>query len=128
VRDETTVTDGEHEVTADELVNGQLYVMIRGANGKGHLKQVPRNDDELPRLRITEEALAGVRDLCRGMRKEMGGYRPDVTLVASALLLDAVSRPEAPSLVRHFAIAKFQSAGPDGAQTEPSIEEDVTRS
>jgi hypothetical protein len=46
------------------------------------------------------------------MRKTMGGYRPDYTLVLSALVLDACARSEAPKIVRDFAIAKFQ------AQTE----------
>ena len=108
-----TVSDGETEVTADELVPGQLYV-LEGRNGNGHLRHIPRQEDELPRLRITPEALEAVRKLSQGMRKEMGGYKPDITLVASALLLHAASLPEAPSVVREFAIAKFQAAQSDG--------------
>ena len=113
--DEQIVSDGEHEVTADELISGRLYVLIDGKHGKGHLKQIPRQEDDLPRLRIMEEALEALRALSRGMRKEMGGYKPDITLVASALLLDAASRPEAPGIVRDFAIAKFQAALPEGS-------------
>ena len=119
----THVTDGEHDVTADELVNGRLYVLVDAEDGSRHLRHIPRNDDELPRIRIMEEALEAIRTLCRGMRKEMGGYRPDYTLVLSALVLDACSRPDAPSRVRDFAIAKFQAARSDGAQTR-SITED----
>ena len=115
MRDEPIVSDGDQEVTADELVSGRLYVLIENKHGRGHLKQIPRDEDDLPRLRIMEEALEALRTLSRGMRKEMGGYKPDITLVASALLLDAASRPEAPSIVRDFAIAKFQSALASGS-------------
>jgi hypothetical protein len=117
------VTDGEHEVTADELVNGRLYVLVDTEDGSRHLRHIPRNDDDLPRIRIMEEALEAIRNLCRGMRKEMGGYRPDYTLVLSALVLDACSRPDAPSTVRDFAIAKFQAAQADGAQTDSATED-----
>jgi hypothetical protein len=117
------VTDGEHEVTADELVNGRLYVLVDAEDGSSHLRHIPRNDDDLPRIRIMEEALEAIRKLCRGMRKEMGGYRPDYTLVLSALVLHAVSRPEAPSIVRDFAIATFQAARSEGAQTRSTTED-----
>jgi hypothetical protein len=120
------VTDGKHDVTADELVNGHLYVLVDGEDGSRHLRHIPRNDDELPRIRIMEEALEAIRKLCRGMRQEMGGYRPDYTLVLSALVLDACSRPDAPSLVRDFAIAKFQAAQAEGAQTESATEDGQT--
>lgn len=113
--DEQAVSDGEHQVTADELISGRLYVLVEGKQGRGHLKQIPRHEDDLPRLRIMEEALEALRELSRGMRKEMGGYKPDITLVASALLLDATSRPEAPSIVRDFAIAKFRAAQASGS-------------
>lgn len=113
--DGNTISDGEKQVTADELVNGRLYVLVDGENGRGHLRQIPRHDDDLPRVRIMEDALDAVRKLSRGMRKEMGGYKPDITLVASALLLEAASRPEAPSIVRDFAIAKFQAAQSSGS-------------
>jgi hypothetical protein len=117
------VTDGEHNVTADELVNGRLYVLVDAEDGSRHLRHLPRNDDDLPRIRIMEEALEAIRTLCRGMRKEMGGYRPDYTLVLSALVLDACSRPEAPSTVRDFAIATFQAAQAEGAQTDSGTED-----
>jgi hypothetical protein len=117
------VTDGEHNVTADELVNGRLYVLVDAEDGSRHLRHLPRNDDDLPRIRIMEEALEAIRTLCRGMRKEMGGYRPDYTLVLSALVLDACSRPEAPSTVRDFAIATFQAAQAEGAQTDSATED-----
>jgi hypothetical protein len=117
------VTDGEHNVTADELVNGRLYVLVDAEDGSRHLRHIPRNNDDLPRIRIMEEALEAIRTLCRGMRKEMGGYRPDYTLVLSALVLDACSRPEAPSTVRDFAIATFQAAQAEGAQTDSATED-----
>ncbi|MDH3600961.1 MAG: hypothetical protein OEU26_15165 [Candidatus Tectomicrobia bacterium] len=118
-----TVTDGQSQATADELVPGRLYVMTEGVDKNGHLREVPRNDDDLPRLRITEEALAAVRLRAHGMRKDMGGYRPDITMVASALLEWAAAQPEASSIVRNFAIAKFQSAQPNGAAHEKAMTE-----
>ena len=44
------------------------------------------------------------------MRAEMGGYRPDVTMAASALLLDAVDRPEARQVIAEYGLKKFQQA------------------
>jgi hypothetical protein len=61
----------------------------------------------LPRIPITEEALAALRAFCRQMGKQLGGYRPDLPLAASALLTWAVRQPDAPGVLREFVIAKF---------------------
>ena len=120
------ISDGEHDVTADDLVTGRLYVLVEGADGKNHLRHLPRQPDDLPRIRITEDALAAVRRVARGMRKAMQGYRPDATLVLSALVLDACSRPDAARIVRDFAIAKFQTAqsGESEAESAESVAEE----
>ena len=110
-----TVTDGQRVVTADALKGGWLYVLTEGEDGEQHLRHIPRSDDELPRLRVAEEAVQALRAFCRGMRKEMGGYRPDITLVGSALLLDAVSKPDASRVVREYAVKKFL-----GDEAQPS--------
>ena len=118
------VSDGKRIVSADELKGGQLYVLTENESG-GYLRHIPRSDDELPRVRITEEALSALQQFCRGMRKQLSGYRPDVTLAASALISWAVAQPDAPAVLRDFAIAKFLQGHErqEHASTE-SVEDD----
>jgi hypothetical protein len=118
-------SDGSRIVSADELRGGRLYVLVERDDGESYLRHLPRHDDELPRIRITEEALQALREFCRGMRKELNGYRPDLTLACSALIMWAVSRQDAPRVLRDFAVAKFlQGAqGQEGSHTELRTEE-----
>ena len=113
------VSDGKRVVSADALRGGQLYVFTEHESG-GHLHQIRRTDDELPRLPITEEALASLRAFCRQMGKQLGGYRPDLPLAASALMMWAVRQPDAPGILREFVIAKFLQA--DEEQEDASTE------
>ena len=64
------VSDGKRIVSADKLQGGQLYVPTENESG-GHLHQIRRSDDELPRIPITEEALAALRAFCRQMGKQL---------------------------------------------------------
>ena len=109
------ISDGEKDFTADELVAGHLYVLVDRGDGKNHFKLLPRSEDDLPKIRITEEALDAIKALCGQMRKRLGGYKPDYTLVASALALWAAKHPDAPEVVREFALAKFQTAPLNGS-------------
>ena len=88
----------------ENLSEGELYVMR-----KGHLERIPRNDDDnMRKVRITEEAYERLMTLSQTMRKTLHGYKPDPALIASALLLkqtdDQASSQEA---IRQFVIRLF---------------------
>ena len=122
---ELVITDGEMDVTADELKLARLDVLEEKAGG-GHLRHIPRRsrDDEMPRLTVFPEALAALRELCQSMRKDMGGYRPDITMAASALILDLVSRPEdAKAVIAEFGFRQFEKLKAKKATTTETIEE-----
>jgi hypothetical protein len=59
---------------------------------------------------MTEDALEALREFRNGMRKQFGGYRPDIVIVISALVTAAVCRPEqAIEDVRTYVMQMFQA-------------------
>lgn len=90
--------------STETLEEGELYVLR-----KGYLEHVPRNaDDGMRRVRITEDAYQVAMDVGRAMRKELNGYKPDVSLVTSALLLNHTDDGQkAQDIVKQFVIRMF---------------------
>jgi hypothetical protein len=83
----TATDDSPTDAPLQELEEGELYVLKNG-----NLEHIPRNDDDgMRRIRITEEAYQVAMEIGRTMRKELQGYKPDVSLVASALLLSTTT-------------------------------------
>ena len=111
------VTDGEVIVHADELKTGRLYVLEENEGGD-HLRHLPRDIDDLPKLRLMNDALAALRTFCRGARREMQGYKPDLTMAASALLLDAVKQPGATKVVRDYFLSTLGDSDDASAETK----------
>ena len=78
------------------LQEGDLYVVKQG-----QLMHVEREGD-LPKVPVSEEAKEALLQLRRRCRRVLGGFRPDVALVASALIQYAASLPQAETIVRDY--------------------------
>ena len=71
----------------DDLLPGRTYRVEVDDAGKTHLRLLAQTTDNLPRIPILPDVLADMRTLQRSMRsKQLGGWRPDITLVVSALV------------------------------------------
>jgi len=83
-----------------ELEEGELYVMKKGV--LEHLQRDP--EDNLRKIRITDDGYKALVEIQRGMRKSLKGYKPDLTIVCSAILENAASDPEgATTVVKEYA-------------------------
>ena len=78
------------------LQEGELYLVK-----EGHLMHVDREGD-MPKVPVSEEAKEALLQLRRRCRRVLGGFRPDVALVASALIQYAASLPQAETIVRDY--------------------------
>ncbi len=79
------------------LQEGELYVVK-----DGELKHIERGSDGLPKVPISRVAHERVLDLRRRCRRMLGGFRPDLALVASALLEHAASGSDAEAVVSAY--------------------------
>jgi len=81
-------------VTSDLLTGfdeGELYVFKRG-----QLEHVERDpDDNRRKVRLTEEAYQCAVTVGKAMRQRLGGYKPEVSLIVSAVLLFGTTNDEA---------------------------------
>lgn len=66
---------------AGALEEGELY-----AYRKGKLEKLPRIEDGMRKVRITERAYAIAMEIGNEMQEELKGYRPDAAFVISALI------------------------------------------
>lgn len=63
------------------------------------------------KVRITEEAYQAAAEIGQQMRKAMTDYRPNISLVTSALVLEALDRVDDPKeVISDFAIKMFEKA------------------
>ena len=94
-----------------DLEEGSLYVYK-----KGTLREVETDPEDLmKRIKITPDAFVDVTNLQRGMRKALQGYRPDISIICSALLANAAQSSEAPNIVRRYVLEMYQRASEDVA-------------
>ena len=91
-----------------ELPEGGFYV-VRG----GELVRVERSEDDLPTVPVSHAAKDALLQLRRLCRRALGGYRPDLALVASALVLHACEQLDAHTIVVEHA-HRVSSAKPEG--------------
>ena len=82
-----------------KLQDGEIYVVQNG-----QLRLIVR-DNDLPKVPISREAREALHGLRRRCRRVLGGFRPDLALVASALIEYAAALPHAESLVKAYAQA-----------------------
>jgi hypothetical protein len=104
------VSETEPKEEAKPLEDGDVYICR-----KGKLERLPKTDDGMRRIRITEDAYQAAMDLGQRLRKDLHGYKPDVSLVASALILDGCREAystQAKEVIGNFVIKLFQPASP----------------
>lgn len=84
--------------STSELMEGGFYVMKHG-----ELVRLERSVDDLPTVPMSQAAKDALLQVRRQCRSALGGYRPDVALVASALVLHACEYCDAQAIVvEHF--------------------------
>ncbi len=88
----------------DELEEGELYVVKKGV--LEHIRRDP--DDSLKKIRITDDAFSSVVEVQKSMRGALNGYKPDITMVCSALLEQATQSDDALEVVKNYAVKVFQ--------------------
>jgi hypothetical protein len=96
---------------AQQLQEGELYVVQ-----SGELRRIERPPDDLPRVPISKAARERLLDLRRRCRKALGGFRPDLALVASALIEQAASGSDAETIVAAYYAATLVRASSLAAQ------------
>lgn len=90
----------------EDLEEGALYVYKKGV-----LHEIESDPDDLmKRIKVTPDAFAKVSQLQRGMRKQMQGYRPDLSMICSGLLAHSAQSEEAQAVVRQYVLNMYQSA------------------
>lgn len=87
------------------MQEGELYIVK-----DGELKHLPRSDDDLPKVPVSEPARNALLQVRRKCRKALGGFRPDLALVTTALVLYACERDPIAIVVDHF--HEVMPAGP----------------
>lgn len=102
------MTDADKKIL-DDLDEGCLYVFKKGV-----LQEIEVDPfDTTKKVRITEEAFKAAVELQSSMRKNMGGFRPDMSTICSALIEYASRSDSATTVVKAFAIKLFQSISED---------------
>lgn len=95
----------ENEEEWDDLEEGALYVFKQG---ELHVIETDP-DDLMKKIRITPDAFAELSALQRRMRKLMQGYRPDISVLGSALIAHAAQSESADDVVREYVLKIYQS-------------------
>jgi thymidylate kinase len=73
----------------------------------GELNKLDVEDDGLKKIRVTPEVFEAVREVQKRMRKLLGGRKPDIGLVAEALLLHAARSEGIEEKVREYCASVF---------------------
>ena len=73
----------------------------------GILEKFEFEDDGLKKIRVAPEVFEAVRDVQKRMRKQLGGRKPDVGLVAEAMLMHAANADGIEEAVRKYAASVF---------------------
>ena len=73
----------------------------------GTLRKLDVEDDGLKKIRVSPEAFEAVRAVQKQMRSRLGGRKPDLALVAEAMLLKAAELEGIEESVRLHALRVF---------------------
>ena len=95
------VGKGESEPVKVEVEDG-LY---RAQSGDLHKLDV--EDDGLKKIRVSQEAFEAVREVQKAMRRLLGGHKPDINLVAEAMLMTAAQIDGLEEKVREHAVRVY---------------------
>jgi hypothetical protein len=96
------------------MLEGELYVVRNG-----RLQHIERFND-LPKVEVSDTAKEALRALQRRCRRVLGGFRPDIALVASALIEHAAALPQARDIVQAYACTVLggeSEASPTGSES-----------
>ena len=83
----------------DGLEEG-LYKYENGQLERIQVSEKEKEGDQMRRLRVTQEAYEALIVIQKEMRKTMGGYKPDVSLVASAIIEHISKLENAPEIIK----------------------------
>ena len=78
----------------------------------GHLEKVIFEDDGTKKIRVPQAGFDAVVSVQKQMRKALNGHKPDVSLVAEAMLLAAAEDPAIVEKVRLHAMRVFSGSNP----------------
>jgi hypothetical protein len=92
------IEDGLYRAQAGDLV--KLYV----------------EDDGTKKIRVADDVFRAVQQVQRRLRRQLGGRKPDLGLVAEALLWHAAKQEGIEGVVREYAIGVFS-----GAASQPEV-------
>ena len=73
----------------------------------GILEKLDVEDDGLKKIRVAPDAFEAVRAVQKQMRKLLGGRKPDISLVAEAMLMHAAQLEGIEEKVRLYAVSVF---------------------
>lgn len=73
----------------------------------GSLRKLDIEDDGLKKIRVAPEVFDAVREVQKRMRSRLGGRKPDVGLVAEAMLMHAARAEGIEEEVRRYVASVF---------------------
>ena len=73
----------------------------------GNLRKLDIEDDGLKKIRVTPEVFEAVRAVQKQMRSRLGGRKPDVSLVAEAMLMFAARTEGIEDEVKRYAASVY---------------------
>ena len=73
----------------------------------GILEKLEFEEDGLKKIRVAPEVFEAVRDVQKRMRSRLGGRKPDVGLVAEAMLMHSANAENIEEAVRQYAASVF---------------------
>lgn len=76
----------------------------------GHLEKVIFEDDGTKKIRVPLAGFEAAVKVQRQMRKVLNGHKPDLSLVAEAMLLAAAEMPDVEEKVRLHAMRVFSGS------------------
>ncbi|MCX4030200.1 hypothetical protein H0A36_17655 [Endozoicomonas sp. SM1973] len=100
----SNVVDIDDQAALEELEDGEIYSYKNGV-----LEKLERDPDDLKKVRMMNDAFDEVLALQKRMRKELEGYKPDITAVVSALVVNACKEENAPLVVKSYLAKMFAS-------------------
>ncbi len=88
-----------------DLKEGHLYVLKDGI----FEEIITDPEDNLRKIRIISDAFESAVNLQKRMRTNLEGYKPDLTMVCSAILHFFANDPKATNVVRDYVLSKFSA-------------------
>lgn len=76
----------------------------------GRLKKLVIEDDGTKKIRVPQAGFDAVVAVQKQMRKVLCGHKPDISLVAEAMLVAAAQMPDIEDKVRQHAVSVFSKS------------------